>query len=606
MENGLSGSNQNRKHGASGPNAAPVEGASLDALSSPARPSDPSTTHEAKLLAELPREGGGSYELYRGVLSDSIHFRALFYLTKIPALTPGGEIGVRGYYADLPALDSERWQNKVVELFKSSAPEHFEAFFVEQCNGQLIGRPEQVVEESKPSLPPAPTKTEFFAPLGSPVYTLSRTNGAQIRVYRDHKINDFVVTLSASADHVSEDGKKQYSDCMAFRLKHSQHWHNHQPIVEQLEKLRTHDEQELSATLEDFISRDTKGQQGILFKGALPTSIPIHDILNLAPAKLHNCLELSRIEDRHTTFSQRLLERSESLVARHIRMPSEGVLSFDSIQITVNNNGYGVCTLNVAQADGLRLNHSLNPEAEATRISYDFNLSDMSRANRQGWFVCMLQAFEDNRDSLHGPLTRFIERNCNDSSAGTVRMSEKGRTSNLSLFRIRESEALNFFISEISSHFKLAKPEVLAKTQEGAIIQATNPKGDRLQFTVRPHGIEEICVLLRDGSFSSPPESPPAIRFPVPYRNQLGLISPTNFRHLVQYFQSENGEIEEIRNIRNEKAGDLGALNTSSYLGGLTSRDANVDRTATYLSPPIMRCARSVSSTDTTPTRGLA
>lgn len=520
----------------------------------------PHTTQSSTLIAQRPHAGGGKSLLYRETLTGGEHRDALFYLSEGPHVENNSAPLRRVYMAPIPRVGGDQWAEHIATLFSCYQPEHFENYFANSCSGRLI------IDQNQESPPPqaqseeAPAWDDFFATLGEPLQVLPRGNGAEIRTYRDSKAGDLVVTLSASSSPLS--------DCIAFRIKSSEHWINAMPIGELLRHLRVDQRQSLVNRLRYFIDHTVKDQRGVIFKGSIKTSKPLADLLKALPESLTDRVAASEMEDMHAVaFSQSILERETTLVVTHRSPPSRTNLTFNSLVLTLNNEGRGTCTLNVAHKAGGGQDPRTSLET-VSRITYDIDTAGMSTPGRQKWLLDLLEGFADNKESLHGRLTTMISQFCEEHlPSGLTRMKESGRADHLESFRLHERDGVQLFVREIFARFPSPSPNLLSLTTEGAVVEASNSKGDRMRLTVRPSGIEKIVVFPRTTSAG---EGQRGVAFSLAHHYQLGAHSRRILSHLALIFASENGALQTITDSKNAPLDSFGAKKTYDYLTNLT------------------------------------
>jgi hypothetical protein len=455
-------------------------------------------------------------------------------------------------------------------------------------------------------------RDDYFARLEYTGQEYQRTNGSLIRVYQ-FKESDrqtpkrFVISLSTSESPESEIltvpiiGSENWATIDSLRplLKQLQFAEGLQ-ITDTFQRLRRHSETK---------ERAASCERPLVFRGTDPTSAIINTVLENAKRELWSgpepILLVQRREDRRVfEAAWRILERKDVVEIR-FRKPALTGNSWERLYVALDDKGRGSILLCVGSKDLATAHSDEQGSVSAGEAIYSVDLSSLEDTDRYDWMMEMLACFVKSHVHYPGAITSFLSKTRSSDGPDSEQLATLDDTRHLHAEHLDPDTSLKFFTKQIVSIFKRREVDVriLAEESSSVIVECTNKTKrqdkpyDRLEITVRPHGIDELYVLSR-GSANT---SELSVGFHLASIYQL---HPADFDNrlvdpIAKFLNSEGGITQSCEDSSGSTAHNIGARKVFTYLNNRLSLHARggAGKNFACVSPPSLkeRCEQSSS-----------
>lgn len=485
------------------------------------------------------------------------------------------DTAVTGYSLQLTPENNKEMLRLALELLRNGEIERLERLFI---TSQALPLSPITAHKSTQELSIVSFPQRAFFGDRSPDIIVERPNGARILQWNSATEQHAIVRIEASKDggsealglHISREILQRYAHYVPMGIAKAGGGFEELSIA--LKQLSSRsDEVPLQAILEPltpFI------MQNVYFPQSAPTSRIAQSLLDLwhSDAKPGDPAIMSRYLGHQLTFLDQvehiLKHRDQIVVSLNETLRSTSL--WKSMVLHISDDGRGCIAL---FAGGKRVPFDYDRIAERILggVSLEYDLSDLTPHEQTRWLNVVARAFASSYAEFPGDLGERISREFNaEMRNGAPRLMWRGMR-NFVGAHLSPERSVSYFISKLQDAFgKSELPcSIIARSHAAAVVRATNPQGDQIEFTVRPDGIDDAYLFPRNNN------DPAALCLGYSFEHlyQLGpefALVAQNIAHSLKYPSKEARPIPSYLQ-RGVDSAPIGAQACHHYLRGHTA-----------------------------------
>lgn len=415
-----------------------------------------------------------------------------------------------GYSMRLPSESKDQILASALELIRNGEIEQLERLFISNFALPLLPlTPPQKKATETPELSAARFSARTFMGVGSPDTVIERPHGARILRWDSPTEEHAIVRIEGSEKpgsralglHISKELPSKYGHYAKLGIAKPQGGFDQLSRV--LRRLASHSDElnlrEILEPLEPFIL------QRAYFPQTSPTGQVAQSVLDLCQREqvIKGPATITRYPPEQLTFIdqvEHILKHREQLIVEFSE-PHRAASVWKAMVLHISDQGSGAISL-FAGSKRRPFACGQSEDRISGGISLEYDLADLSFALQAQWFSHLVQAFASSHQEFPGPIGEALSNELHaETSNGAPRLTRRG-AQRFAIEQLHPVRSVSYFISQLQNAFSQQELPcvIIARSPISAVLRASNPQGDRIEFTVQPDGIDDVYLFPRNNT----------------------------------------------------------------------------------------------------------